>query len=704
MEREKELREFLDSWKPKPKAGLSRFISNRKELYEELMSSEWFGHTDNLTENLHHYYNGLNDVPICPICQTRKRKFVGYTVGYGTSCGCQDCVRKLKKGMRSGVDAEVYKPKRLKTKGISYLDKMVTIYQHQKNGMKGLVVKLRYDGELVQELIEKTSFLPDDASVSERLWYYINHLTEIQLCPYCKEKRRRFYKMDKGLFPTCGDKKCQSKGIIIGNQKPREWKPILEKMRKTYFARTGYWHTRYNPQAEEKRQKTLFEKYGVTCSYQTPTANYLRRKTIMERYGSVWEMMKQGAIKMYGSLSEKSKVHAYKYAEKIRKTKFKNLLEKIEKFDMEILFSYDENSHFRMRCKECGHEFDISRQGINDYYRLNLRFCPKCNYKNLRFRSHGERELYNTIATMVGDDVDIYNNKHIGGYECDVVVPSLKLAFDFNGVYYHTEYFKPKRIHQWKKVKVEEEGYQFIQIWEDDWNDPTKRDIILSRIKSKLGLTERIYARDTIFREVNGSEYRKFLMNNHLQGYIPSTYKFGLYYKDELVELVTLGKARSMISSSDEKGLELYRLCTKKGYTVLGGFSKLLKHISEQIDLTDMFSYADCDWCPIINSGYEKIGFVLDKITVPDYSYNVDDHRRNRMLYTKQKVLKLFNENPQKTEVQIMHERGYYRVFGSGNILFRYNPNHGCVSHKVMDVLEEIPNKEDIRKSKQKKK
>ena len=216
---------------------------------------------------------------------------------------------------------------------------------------------------------------------------------------------------------------------------------------------------------------------------------------------------------------------------------------------------------------------------------------------------------------------------------------------------------------------MENKGYNLIQIWEDDWRDINKYFIIINRLRSKLQKSIKIYARKCIIKEVSGTDAKRFLNENHLQGYIPSQYKYGLYYNNELVEIITIGKSRKPISGKTEC-LELYRLCTKLGYNVIGGFSKLLKYASKELHGNELISYADCDWCNMNNNGYESVGFKKIKITEPGYSYNINGKRENRLNYTKQKLVNAgFDKN--KSEVEIMHERGFYRIFDSGNILFK---------------------------------
>ena len=66
--------------------------------------------------------------------------------------------------------------------------------------------------------------------------------------------------------------------------------------------------------------------------------------------------------------------------------------------------------------------------------------------------------------------------------EIDVYLPELKIGFEFNGLYWHSEECKDKNYHLNKTNYFKEKGIRIIHIWEDDWD--FKRSIIESQIKN----------------------------------------------------------------------------------------------------------------------------------------------------------------------------------------------------------------------------
>ena len=204
-----------------------------------------------------------------------------------------------------------------------------------------------------------------------------------------------------------------------------------------------------------------------------------------------------------------------------------------------------------------------------------------------------------------------------------------------------------------------------FHIWEDDWI--YKQDIIKSMIKNKLGLSNKIYARKCEVRLVNAVETKKFLNDNHLQGYVASKYKLGLYFNNELVSLMTFGKSRNK-----KNQMELLRFCNKLNTSVIGGASKLFKSFLRQYhtEFNTLISYANKDHSN--GNLYHKLGFKYVKDTKPGYHWVVDGIRENRFKYRKSELVKK-GFNSELSESEIMHSLGYYRIYNTGNIYFELN-------------------------------
>jgi len=140
---------------------------------------------------------------------------------------------------------------------------------------------------------------------------------------------------------------------------------------------------------------------------------------------------------------------------------------------------------------DCGHNhnFKIKSDNYISRWKLNLPLCTIC-YPISDQKSIKEKELLGYIKQNYnGEIISGYRNQ----YEIDIYLPNLKIGFEFNGLYWHSELYKERDYHINKTDYFKELGIRIIHIWEDDW--VYKTGIIKSQILNILGKSNRIYAR-----------------------------------------------------------------------------------------------------------------------------------------------------------------------------------------------------------------
>jgi hypothetical protein len=168
--------------------------------------------------------------------------------------------------------------------------------------------------------------------------------------------------------------------------------------------------------------------------------------------------------------------------------------------------------------------------------------------------------------------------------------------------------------------------------------------------------------------------FKLFLNTNHIQGSVNSKIKLGLFYKDELVSLMSFGSLRkSMGQKSTEGYYEMLRFCNKLNTIVIGGASRLFNYFIKKYNPIKVISYADRSWSN--GNLYEKLGFQLEHKTKPNYYYVIDDMRKYRFGFRKDVLIKN-GADPTKTEHQIMLEKNIYRIYDSGNLKYNYKNNY----------------------------
>lgn len=288
-----------------------------------------------------------------------------------------------------------------------------------------------------------------------------------------------------------------------------------------------------------------------------------------------------------------------------------------------------------------------------------------CNDHAKNISSLGQKELYTFIKENCNKEI-LKNTRNLIKGELDIYIPNKNLAFEFNGLYWHSDEFKDKNYHYNKWKECQEKGIKLITIWEDDWN--YKQNIIKSIVLNSLNKTpNKIYARNCEIKEISYSKTKEFLNNNHLQGFAPSKINVGLFIKNELVSLMTFSNQRRILNqSAKQRNYELIRFCNKLNTNVIGGASKILNYFIKNYNPLYLVSYANCD----ISNGnlYKILGFKEFKHTGLNYWW-YGNNRNHRSNFMKHKLVK-DGADPNKTENEIMKERGYLKIYGTGNIKY----------------------------------
>jgi hypothetical protein len=139
--------------------------------------------------------------------------------------------------------------------------------------------------------------------------------------------------------------------------------------------------------------------------------------------------------------------------------------------------------------------------------------------------------------------VDFLENDRniLNGKELDIFIPEKNIAIEFNGLYWHSELFKGKTYHQEKTKLCNSQDIDLIHIFEDDWI--YRKEIVKSIISNRIGLIkDKIWARNCRISNVSPQEAKSFLNENHIQGFVGSSIRIGLFHNGELVSLMTFGE------------------------------------------------------------------------------------------------------------------------------------------------------------------
>lgn len=299
---------------------------------------------------------------------------------------------------------------------------------------------------------------------------------------------------------------------------------------------------------------------------------------------------------------------------------------------------------------------------------------------NAQFSSY---EIYwldwlNSLGFQEEQDYVCHDRTHISPYEIDIFIPEYSIGLEINPVFTHSvdsvkwsciQKPKPNIYHQKKALLARQAGINLLNIY--DWMDVDKiKDIIISNVQ----MNNRIAARKCHIIDVPKHIERKFLADNHMQGYVQSERCYGLVYNGMLYCLMSFGRPR--FKSPENCQWELLRFASLRGYTIIGGASKLFTYFSKECNPQSVLSFCSLD----VSNGkiYPTLGFHEVRITYPTYRWvNARDASES---YSWKTVLDLGVDNlfhtqygKDKSNIEAMLDLGFVRVYNAGNLVYTWH-------------------------------
>lgn len=296
--------------------------------------------------------------------------------------------------------------------------------------------------------------------------------------------------------------------------------------------------------------------------------------------------------------------------------------------------------------------------------------CPKCVTGTMGNRHTGE-----IAAFLRGLGVHVVEESNLTGARkrWDVVVPASRVAIEFDGVYYHSERFKPNRSAMLDRAtEAASVGFRQLNVWEDEWYE--KRNIVERLIASACGVSKEpvVYARKTQVVQPPTEDAVKFMECNHIQGFAAGTGYLGLAHGSSLVACMVYSyKAAGRSTKRVEDCVDIQRYATS--CKVPGGFQKLLSQILKDDAIKTVISYSD----PRLFSGkmYAKAGFVASPEGKPDYCYVKNSSRipkrARQKSWFKDREGVLYDKD--LTELELATLNGYHRLWFRGKVKWTWS-------------------------------
>lgn len=278
-------------------------------------------------------------------------------------------------------------------------------------------------------------------------------------------------------------------------------------------------------------------------------------------------------------------------------------------------------------------------------------------------QSKEETDFYRSLMIMLPKGIKVLRNDRtlLDGKELDVFIPSLKLAFEFNGIYYHstrTQFDKDYHIN--KTIACESHGVKLIQIFSDEWE--RNRSLVTDHIRKEMetwcpdlkwdSSLRHLQSRSLRVVELPQEEGRNFFSFYDLRGCLQGVSRYlGLKRENTLYMACAVRE--------DDNRFEIVQVTSQRGVWVDGGLEKLMKYLKGQKEVDVLL-----DRRLYTGKSYEDIGFRLREFTPPNQYITRDFKSKINLTENGDELLPSLTDE----ELALMD---YYRVYDSGCIRLR---------------------------------
>jgi hypothetical protein len=239
--------------------------------------------------------------------------------------------------------------------------------------------------------------------------------------------------------------------------------------------------------------------------------------------------------------------------------------------------------------------------------------CPECSHH----RSKGEAAIarfMSIFGPLCERDRSVVPPK-----ELDIYAPWAGVAVEYCGEYWHAassveEERKDRTRHLEKHRACAAVGVRLLTVYESEW---LKNPFAIKRlIRNAIGKAKgRVMARKCEVSVVSNGEAAAFFDRYHPQGGSGWGQAYGLRYHGKLVACMRFAFGANDRGAGAERMWTLTRYATR--VSVTGGASKLFAAFVAEHQPESVKSFSDNRY--FTGGMYEKLGFVLEEETDPDY-------------------------------------------------------------------------------------
>lgn len=325
------------------------------------------------------------------------------------------------------------------------------------------IIKSQYK-DIYQFVMENTTYMSKyNYRFTQRIYNVIHNLNDFLTCAHCNAKLdllRHFKGFNNGYQLHCNNKCAQSDIKII-----------------------------------QKKEQTCLKNYGTTSFLKSDIGKEKLKQFYRDNYGcenafqvsAIKKKIKEKHILTYGCDNPMHNKHLVyeKFTLPAAKQLYNKLLN-VQQYVQPLFTIYDiankNISEYNWLCHTCNNQF-ISTIDSNYWlkHKLNVHKtyarCPYC-FPKMNW-SFAEKEIYEYVKSIV--DCNVYwqtdiNRQIIYPLELDIWIPTLNIAIEYNGTWFHSIEHAEKEGNNkvynrelYKTQLCEKQNILLIHIFEDEW-------------------------------------------------------------------------------------------------------------------------------------------------------------------------------------------------------------------------------------------
>jgi hypothetical protein len=357
----------------------------------------------------------------------------------------------------------------------------------------------------------------------------------------------------------------------------------------TNLERYGVVYVPLNIDIQNKIVSTNIKKYGGTRNFSSIDERRKIENIMLEKYGFKYScQIKEirDVIIERGLITRKNKI----------KNNYSNIIDII-------------GTNYTVQC-DCGedHKFNIDSHNFYQRIKYGTIICTICN--PIDKHTSGMEIDFISFITNIYSGQTIKNFRILEEKEIDIYLPYLKIGFEFNGLYWHSNKYKDIEYHKNKIDISNKNNIRLFHVYDDDWR--YKKDIIMNDIRKLIN--PKVNKIDNIL-EIDNNIAGIYNENNNLYGHLKSSINIGVVDNNNIISLMSMKKNKNIY--------EIVRL------TGDDNFDDMLEYFKDKYKPLIVKGSVNKDWN--IYNFYERNNFIVEKETEPDFHYIIENKRMKNM-------------------------------------------------------------------------